>query len=193
MDNSLEIIRSRQAPGVLIFDFNNRLLYSNRESLALIPDIPTTGAQQDGRQSAIHEEILGLCDSLKQSLTPGSHNQNQKIAMTCTHMVDGVERLVSLRAFVIQGHDSSSDKGHIMVMAERVVENHERNFEKIKKDFNFSSRELEVLKLVCAGLSNRGIAEKLFISEYTVKDHLKHIMQKMEVSSRSAIMASLKS
>ena len=161
--------------------------------MALIPDIPTAGAQQNGRPSAIHEDILGLCDSLKQSLTPGSHNQNQKIAKTCTHMVEGVERLVSLRAFVINGHDSSNDKGHIMVMAERVVENHERNFEKIKKDFNFSSRELEVLKLVCTGLSNRAIAEKLFISEHTIKDHLKHIMQKMEVYSRSAIMATLKS
>ena len=193
MNDFLEIIRSRQAPGILVFDFNNRLLYSNREILALIPEIPTIGAQQDGRKAVIHEEILGLCDSVRQSLTPGSHNQDQKTAMACTHMVDGVERLVSLRAFVIHGHNSSGDKGHIMVMAERVVENHERNFEKIKKDFNFSSRELEVLKLVCAGLSNRAIAEKLFISEHTIKDHLKNIMKKMEVSSRSAIMAALKS
>jgi DNA-binding CsgD family transcriptional regulator len=48
---------------------------------------------------------------------------------------------------------------------------------------------LEVLGLICDGHSNREISEKLFISENTTRDHLKNIMRKMGVSSRSKIIA----
>jgi LuxR family maltose regulon positive regulatory protein len=46
-------------------------------------------------------------------------------------------------------------------------------------------RELEVLGLVAAGLSNRQIAEKLFLSEGTVKFYMHAIMQKLGVHSRT--------
>jgi len=48
-----------------------------------------------------------------------------------------------------------------------------------------SKRELEILKLVSAGKSNRAIAEQLLISENTVKYHLKNILHKLGVSNRT--------
>ena len=48
-----------------------------------------------------------------------------------------------------------------------------------------SERELEVLYLIAAGLSNREIAEKLFISLNTVKTHTKNINSKLDVNSRT--------
>ncbi len=47
-----------------------------------------------------------------------------------------------------------------------------------------SERELEVLRLMATGLSNREIGDKLFISLNTVKTHTKHINQKLDVNSR---------
>lgn len=47
-----------------------------------------------------------------------------------------------------------------------------------------SEREQEVLKYVAAGLSNRDIAEKLFITESTVKKHLRNILAKLHVQNR---------
>jgi len=49
-----------------------------------------------------------------------------------------------------------------------------------------SARELEVLRLVAAGRSNRQIATKLVISEHTVARHLQNIFAKLGVSSRTA-------
>ncbi len=49
-----------------------------------------------------------------------------------------------------------------------------------------SERELEVLQLVAAGSTNREIAERLFISEATVKTHLLHIYAKLGVNDRAA-------
>ncbi|MEZ5585263.1 MAG: LuxR C-terminal-related transcriptional regulator, partial [Candidatus Competibacteraceae bacterium] len=48
-----------------------------------------------------------------------------------------------------------------------------------------SSRELEVLCWVAQGLSNRAIAEKLFVSVGTVKTHLHHILAKLAVGNRT--------
>ena len=46
-------------------------------------------------------------------------------------------------------------------------------------------RELEVLKLIAAGLSNKEIAARLMVTVATVKTHLEHILQKMQVSDRT--------
>ena len=48
-----------------------------------------------------------------------------------------------------------------------------------------TEREIEVLKEVAGGKRNREIAERLFISEETVKVHIKHIMEKLGASDRT--------
>jgi DNA-binding NarL/FixJ family response regulator len=47
-----------------------------------------------------------------------------------------------------------------------------------------TERELEVLKLVAKGLNNRDIAKELFISENTVKNHIRNILEKLQLHSR---------
>jgi DNA-binding CsgD family transcriptional regulator len=54
---------------------------------------------------------------------------------------------------------------------------------------NLSARELEVLRLVAQGKTNRAIADELFLSEKTVARHVSNIFTKLGVSSRSAATA----
>lgn len=58
--------------------------------------------------------------------------------------------------------------------------------EKLKQN-DLTPRQREVAYLASIGLSNKEIAEKLFISEYTVKDHCKEIYQKIGISKRSQL------
>jgi DNA-binding NarL/FixJ family response regulator len=51
-----------------------------------------------------------------------------------------------------------------------------------------SSREREILRLAATGLRNRAIAERLHISEGTVKVHMHHIYEKLDVNSRIALV-----
>lgn len=52
-----------------------------------------------------------------------------------------------------------------------------------------TERELEVLRLVASGATNRDIAERMFVSEATVKTHLLHVYEKLGVNDRAAAVA----
>jgi ATP/maltotriose-dependent transcriptional regulator MalT len=56
----------------------------------------------------------------------------------------------------------------------------------VQHPLGLSGREVEVLRLIARGLSNRDIAAELVISEHTVRRHLSNIFRKIGVTSRSA-------
>ncbi|WP_298210165.1 response regulator transcription factor [Acidovorax sp.] len=56
-----------------------------------------------------------------------------------------------------------------------------------------SEREGEILRLVADGLSNREIAERLFLSRYTVESHIKRVYRKLAVSSRTSAVREARS
>jgi DNA-binding NarL/FixJ family response regulator len=55
--------------------------------------------------------------------------------------------------------------------------------ETLKKDL--TPREIEILKLISKGYSNKEIAQKLFLSEKTVKNHVYNIFKKLDVKDRT--------
>jgi DNA-binding NarL/FixJ family response regulator len=52
-----------------------------------------------------------------------------------------------------------------------------------------TARELEVLRLVAAGLNNPRIARRLALSEHTVKRHVANVLMKLELSTRATAVA----
>ena len=173
-----EIIERRTTPGILIFDLNDRLLYLNEEASKMIPEL--TGAVTG--KIKIPGEIYNLCNQVKSTAK----------AASAIREVEHSGLRSSLQAFFIGRQPGDKNPTHIMVLVERIVERHDADFEKARTDYKLTNRELEVLRLLCHGLTNREISERLFISEYTVKDHIKKIMEKIGVSSRSKIIALLK-
>lgn len=56
---------------------------------------------------------------------------------------------------------------------------------KKREDLNITRRELEILELIAQGLSNREIAEKLYVSENTVKTHSSRVFDKLGARRRT--------
>lgn len=107
----------------------------------------------------------------------------------------------------VYGYLAKDSKKDVLIQAIRKVNSGEQYFgervsevifkgfysqskgEKIaKQNKDLSKREVEVLKLIAEGMSNRDIADKLFISIRTVDAHRNHIMQKLNLKSTAELV-----
>ena len=180
MRSYLDIVRGRSSPGILILDTKGNLVYSNATALGYFPGL---------RQGQLPPEISDLCRGFR----GGAAQAGPQDSAACI-VVDSVSGFpFSLRAFPIAERRSVKALNYTMVLVEKIVDRHlaEIDFDGLGRDYGLSKRETEVLQLISRGLSNLDIAGRLFISEYTVKDHIKKILSKMNVASRSGIIASL--
>ena len=70
----------------------------------------------------------------------------------------------------------------------KIKEKREFNEGDLKRNSRISLREKEIVELVCKGLSNKQIADALFISERTVKTHVSNILAKLNLHDRMQLL-----
>jgi DNA-binding CsgD family transcriptional regulator len=68
------------------------------------------------------------------------------------------------------------------VMGAKVDENN------LHESYNLTKREVEIVGLIVEGLKNSKVADRLFISEVTVKKHIQNIFEKMRVNNRTSLV-----
>jgi DNA-binding CsgD family transcriptional regulator len=175
------ITKRRSTPGILIFNLRKELVYANDESLELIPEIRHKGK----KASKAASEIDRLCSEVVKCSKEKDCTKSNLISSILPNAV-GIP--YHLRAFPLKGAKPRHSVSQILILVEKIVLKHSINFEHAKSKFELTDRELDVLKLLCTGLANKEVAQKLSISEYTVKDHIKKLMQKTGTSSRTEII-----
>jgi len=83
---------------------------------------------------------------------------------------------------------------HIALKMEKELSREQGSHQRIVEEttaLGLTSRELEVLFHVCEGLTNAEIAQRVFLSEHTVKKHLANIYRKAKVRNRTELVAKL--
>ena len=187
MDDIEEIIKKRSAPGILLFDTADRLVFASKEALDLLAQIHKP--KMKGKKGPfIPSEIYNLYNGLKSSI----NTSGADIAKTDCAIFHGDPILsYSARAFPVGLDGKGKKPSYIMIVVEKIGKKRSMDFKKAGTQYQFTKRELELVKFVCEGITNKEISQKLFISEHTVKDHIKNIMRKMNAASRNEIVAIL--
>lgn len=103
-------------------------------------------------------------------------SQNQLILISVTCFV-----LVIATAFFIFHYLTS------FIPVPQVVQNHEDRMTAFKVKYDISTREMDVLELLIEGKSNAEIADRLYVSENTVRFHVSNILKKTGCKSRKDV------
>jgi DNA-binding CsgD family transcriptional regulator len=166
--------QGRQMPGILVLDAANGVVLANARAGEMMRDVG--GARVHAADDfALPPVLVSLVPQLRTRLR--ERNDTSAAALLT---VD-----ICVRACHLVGAAGQ----HLVLVLERVQRRDavQQNLER----FALSPRECDVVMLVLYGHSNRRIADQLFLTEYTVEDHLKRIFAKLTVKSRTALAAKI--
>jgi len=137
----------------------------------------------EGDSKAALSELRSACEHLHEIEAPYEAAQvNVLLGLACRQMGDGDSGRLELEAArrVFRQLGASPDLAAVDGLLAAPVP---------RRSDSLTSREIEVLRLVASGRTNRAIAGELRISEKTVARHLSNIFTKLDLPSRAAATA----
>jgi ATP/maltotriose-dependent transcriptional regulator MalT len=132
-------------------------------------------ATADAKTNSSHTSA-SVASFLRNARTTGYHDAVVFTYRGCPDLLDSVEApddIAMITSLVVRSRDEALARAHGIPVTTRHAQG------------PLSPRESEVLDLLGEGLTNREIATRLFISEVTVKVHVRHIFDKLNVRSRT--------
>jgi DNA-binding NarL/FixJ family response regulator len=171
----LESAAEAAATPILLIRPSGSVLYANRAAAALLSTrAPLVVLPEDGRETSLAAWVSRL---------GATAAAGEKLRAT---LADGR----ALEASVARFADDEEDDVAVLTLRVQSALSHEDVKERLATR-GVSGREAEVVGAVLEGLRNAEIAGRLFITEWTVKDHLKHVFSKLGVRSRSGLLKAL--
>lgn len=162
-DECISLLKEKSAD-ILLLDIN----MPNKNGLEILKEIKEAKIDIKVIMLTVHNEV----DYLLRAIEIGADGYVLKDA--------GSAELIHAIQTVMSGESYIQPDMIPMLNSKMVVRNSDK--EKIK---NLTKRELEVLILVSEGMFNKEIADKLKISERTVKNHISSIFKKIDVADRT--------
>ena len=151
---------------------------------ALTP-VSSTAAARSWLDSFPDARMLAAFGMLPAVIYPAAATARSGTSGAGTHaIVQSVDRRwVMIEAAKLEGHDG----GQIAVTLRAATAT--ETFDLLCRAYALSQRERQVVAALVAGLDTRAITQRLFISRYTVQDHLKSVFTKTGVRSRRELLA----
>ena len=181
------LVEQRVGPGILMLSPALKLMHMNRRAWELSRKI-TQGENGKAATGVLPPAVTELCAEVVTAFQVRTNAKDWE-QVQITRLVNTPNPPVLLRAFGLPDHQGGSLQARILILMEEVTQRRERSPEKARERFHLTAREHEVVGSLAKGHTNKEIANALGITEQTVKEHIKHIMEKTSSTTRTAVLA----
>ena len=169
--------------GIMVLDASLDPVYQDGNATRVISRWNSSRKNPDQTISALlPEEIYNLCRRVLASAEGGRFSDPVQHRLELFHPDGGQQATVHVR--LITGPENCP----LLLLC---INPKEKDFFAGLGNYGLTKRETEVVSLLSEGLPNKSIGKKLFISEYTVENHLRAIFRKMDVTNRTAVVCGL--
>lgn len=183
--NILNYIEKQSSMGMILLDERLRVIYINQKAEEILGAFGSSAAGSSG-QHRIPALLLKDCREIKASME-GRPDGYMAIPRKRTFRgLNHTRFATSSKAF--DQEPGSGNSLLFMVCIEELPPPMGVNPQHLIESYHLSKREIDVAGLLFSGLKNAEIADKLFISEVTVKKHLQHIYDKVGVNNRTSLI-----
>jgi DNA-binding CsgD family transcriptional regulator len=187
-----EIAEQRGGPGVLVLAPPMRLLHMNQRAWDLTSHIDH-GENGNGISKAakglLPAPLLQLCAEIFQHLKDRTEAKDWE-QFEVRRMLGAPERPLMIHGFGVPGNKGQEQSRVIIVMEELGRQNGNANQQAVER-FQFTDREQDVVQCLAKGWTNKEISCELGIAMPTVKEHIRHIMEKTKSTTRTGVLAQI--
>jgi DNA-binding NarL/FixJ family response regulator len=188
------ILRQYPAIEVIIEAANGQDLLNKVAVASLLPDVVLMDLDMPILDGMKATEILKKTYPSIKVLVISMHNQDQIILKMLDlgangYLLKSAEAEELLKAIeTVKAKDYYFNDYTNLVLLKNIKE--KKNYSKVSLQNHemLTSRELEILKLICQGYSSPEIAEKLFISKRTAEFHRQNLLEKLEVKNTASLI-----
>lgn len=174
------------ATGVILFNSTGQLLFMNSEAQALIRQLQPLSTRENGT-CLIPDEIHSVVRDLLSRLIHCDHPKDCE-SIQVERLCFALDQRLLLRGLCIPDEPLARNS-RFLVVIEKLNQKLECPDTNIQQRYHLTEREQMVIIYLMLGFTNKEIANRLNLSEYTVKEHLKRIMQKTKTTTRTGLLA----
>ena len=182
------LVERRSDSGFLMLSSSLQMLHWDQRAWELCQRI---AAAQDGRgkkgalPSCLHEFGTEIVRQLRIRTEPKDWEQFQLRRIIQT----GVDSI--FLSGIGLPHPRGIEASRVLLLLQEIRRRQEFSLGLARERFQLTVRETEVIEHLMKGWTNKEIANAIAISEQTVKEHIKHIMDKTRTSTRTGILAQI--
>lgn len=180
-----DIYEKEASIGMMLVNHFGNLLYLNDKAKEICHELSSTLPQTEKVGISLPKILMDDFQSMVEAL---NYQPN-------TMLIPPQQRTVKSQSnkysYCCQFVDIELDSVHsnaLMITFRQVGSFFDLNKGRLHSNYGLTNREIEIVSYIMEGFRNIGIADKLFISELTVKKHIQNIFEKMRVSNRTTLV-----
>jgi DNA-binding CsgD family transcriptional regulator len=180
-------LQQQGSTGILLFTSAGSLLFLSAEAKVFTRQLRPLSARENGG-SLIPDQIHSLVHELISRLVQCGYPKDCE-SIQVERLCFANDQRFLLRGFCIPDEPLAQNSRLLIVMEKLHQQELRCPNAEMRQRYHLTEREQMVIIYLMLGFTNKEIANRIHLSEYTVKEHLKRIMHKTQTTTRTGLLA----